>query len=315
MKKMILFSFLVFMSLCSFPGCGKALDNSGFIPEFVYDGSGEDIGNEQPGETVPDNVPVDQVKVISFNVRVGTGDKNTKNAWDLRKKAIGPLLTKENPTVFGVQEAIKEQMDYMKQVLPDYDAVGVGRDDGVEKGEHMSIFWKRDVVIMEKSGTFWLSQTPDVPSKGWDANYYRTATWAIFKVKATGERFFYMNTHLDHQARLARENSILLICDKLRELNPEGLPAILTADFNSKTTDAIFDPLKLVMEEARAAAPVTDNLGTFNGWGTSDSVIDHIFCSGFSILSYRTIRNVYLGVQYASDHYPISAMLKFPQAD
>lgn len=219
------------MSLCSFPGCGKALDNSGFIPEFVYDGSGEDIGNEQPGETVPDNVPVDQVKVISFNVRVGTGDKNTKNAWDLRKKAIGPLLTKENPTVFGVQEAIKEQMDYMKQVLPDYDAVGVGRDDGVEKGEHMSIFWKRDVVIMEKSGTFWLSQTPDVPSKGWDANYYRTATWAIFKVKATGENIVWVDPNAGVKAILADKGMIFEGIQNNYEVRPITNPAGLYTNY------------------------------------------------------------------------------------
>ncbi|MCM1177929.1 MAG: endonuclease/exonuclease/phosphatase family protein [Clostridium sp.] len=314
MKK-ITYLLCIFMLSFAVPGCGKNLDNADFIPEFVYDGSGEAPEPEEPGEIVPDKVAVNQLKVISFNVRVGTGDANTKNAWDLRKKAIPAILKKENPTVFGVQEALKMQMDYLKEQLPGYDAVGVGRDDGKEKGEYMSIFYRKDVVTLEKSGTFWLSQTPDKPSKGWEANYYRTATWAIFRVNATGARFFYMNTHLDHQAKLARENSILLICSKLKELNPEGYPAVLTADFNSRTTDAIFNPLKAVMLDARATAPVTDNLGTFNGWGASDSVIDHIFYNGLDVLSYRTIRDVYYGIQYASDHYPIAGLFEFTDID
>lgn len=310
--KRALYLFCIFSLAFAFPGCGRTLDNADYVPGFVYDGSGDGNNDDNnPGEIIPDEVGTNCVKVISFNVRVGTGDNNTVNAWDIRKKAVPVLLTKENPTVFGVQEALKAQMDYMKENLPDYDAVGVGRDDGKEKGEYMSIFYKKDVVTLEEWGTFWLSQTPDIPSKGWDATYYRTATWAIFTVKATGKKFFYMNTHLDHIAQLARKNSILLICDKIAQLNPEGYPAILTADFNSPTTDAIFDPLKLVMKDARATAPVTDNLGTFNGWGASNSVIDHIFYSGFGIESYRTIRDVYLGVQYVSDHYPISAMLEF----
>lgn len=310
MKKItFLISMLFLMS--AIPGCGKTMDNADFIPDYVYDGSGNNGGADEPGDILPDKIPVNQVKVISYNVRTGNADNNTANAWDLRKKAMPVLLTKENPTVFGVQEAITVQMDYLKENLPEYSAYGVGRDDGKAAGEYMAIFYRTDAVTLEDAGTFWLSQTPDVPSKGWDANYYRTATWAIFTVKATGMKFFYMNTHLDHIAKLARENSILLICDKMKELNPEGYPAILTADFNSVTTDVIFDPLKAVMEDARATAPVTDNLGTFNNWGASSSVIDHIFYNGFKALSYRTIRDVYLGVQYTSDHYPIAAVLEF----
>ncbi len=309
--KMITYIINLFMFLSVLPGCGRALDNADFIPDYEYNASGNVETPDEPDETVPDKVEANQLKVISFNVRVGSADSNTKNAWDQRKAAIPAIIKKENPTVFGVQEALKMQIDYMKENLPEYDAVGVGRDDGKSSGEHMSIFWKKDVVTLEKSGTFWLSQTPDTPSKGWEANYYRTATWAVFKVNATGKRFFYMNTHLDHQAQLARENSIVLICSKIQELNPDGYPAVLTADFNSKTTDAIFDPLKAVMQDARATAPITDNLGTYNGWGASDSVIDHIFYSGLTVQRYRTIRDAYLGIRYASDHYPISAMFEF----
>ncbi len=299
----------VFALCLAAQGCSSDPDNSGFVVKPEGPGTGN--GGGQTEEVKPDVVADNQLKVISFNVRTGNSDKGTANAWDQRKAAGPALLTKENPTVFGVQEALDFQIDYLKKNLPAYDCYGVGRDDGASKGEHMSIFYKKEDVTLEKSGTFWLSQTPDKPSKGWDATYYRSATWAVFTHKGSGKKFFYMNTHLDHQAALARENSILLIINKIKEYNPEGYPAVLTADFNSETSDPIFGPLKLVMQDARVVSPKTDNAGTFNGWANRNTIIDHVFFSDFKPLEYKTIRDRYLGVQYVSDHYPISALLEF----
>lgn len=305
MKKILISVLLVPFVFC---GCGKTLDNADFIPDFEYT---EDSPSDTDEDVEPDVLEDNQIKVISFNVRVGTGDTGTANAWDLRKKAIPPLLTKENPTVFGVQEALIAQMDYINSELPEYSYIGVGRDDGDKSGEFMGIFYKKDDVTLGKNGTFWLSTTPEKPSYGWDAGYRRTVTWAFFTVRKTGKQFFYMNTHLDNEGKLARQNSILLICDKLAELNPDGVPSILTADFNSATGDAIFDPLKQIMFDARATAAKTDNLSTFNGWGSSSGIIDHIFYSGFKAVEYKTIQDRYAGVTYASDHYPVHAILEF----
>ena len=221
------------------------------------------------------------------------------------------MMAKENPTVMGVQEALSYQLTFVTENVPGYEYYGVGRDDGGSTGETMAIFYKTDVVELGDHGTFWLSETPDEVSYGWDAAYRRTATWAFFTVKATGKKFFYINTHLDNEGSEAREQSMRLICDKLAELNPDGYPSILTADFNSTTDNAIFDPLKMVMHDARTDAAVTDQFGTYNGWGTTTSTIDHIFYSDFTPLEYHTIMDRWNGVQYISDHYPISALLEF----
>ncbi len=284
--------------------CSEKVDNSQFIAPPVSSGSGET-------EIVPDEIPDTQVKVISFNVRTGTSDQGTMNAWDKRKAAVKPLFTKENPTVFGVQECLLFQREYILEQLPAYDCVGVGREDGKENGEQTAIFYKKDELTLDASGTFWLSETPDTPSKGWDASYKRTATWTMFTVKATNKKFFYINTHLDHAGASARGNGIILLCEKLASLNPDGHPAIITADFNSEASDQIFAPLKQIMQDARETAAKTDKQGSYNAWGQKSSNIDHVFYSGFKALEFRTVRDIYNGVQFISDHYPIAAVLEF----
>ena len=288
-------------------GCSETLDNADFIEDYVYPEDPSDPGDG----TDPDVVGENQVKVISFNMRTGGADNGTQNAWGARREGISAMMAKENPTVMGVQEALSYQLTFVTENVPGYEYYGVGRDDGRSTGEMMAIFYKTDVVELGDHGTFWLSETPDEVSYGWDAAYRRTATWAFFTVKATGKKFFYINTHLDNEGSEAREQSMRLICDKLAELNPDGYPSILTADFNSTTDNAIFDPLKMVMHDARTDAAVTDQFGTYNGWGTTTSTIDHIFYSDFTPLEYHTIMDRWNGVQYISDHYPISALLEF----
>ena len=306
MKKMTFLISVLFMGLAA-AGCSETLDNADFIEDYVYPEDPSDPGDG----TDPDVVGENQVKVISFNMRTGGADNGTQNAWGARREGIPAMMAKENPTVMGVQEALSYQLTFVTENVPGYEYYGVGRDDGGSTGETMAIFYKTDVVELGDHGTFWLSETPDEVSYGWDAAYRRTATWAFFTVKATGKKFFYINTHLDNEGSEAREQSMRLICDKLAELNPDGYPSILTADFNSTTDDAIFDPLKMVMHDARTDAAVTDQFGTYNGWGTTTSTIDHIFYSDFTPLEYHTIMDRWNGVQYISDHYPISALLEF----
>jgi endonuclease/exonuclease/phosphatase family metal-dependent hydrolase len=294
------------MCLCLFaaiPACSKVEDNADYIPEYKTPDSG--------GETTSDTLGSNQVKVISFNIRVGTSDGGTSNAWDIRKVGIPVMFKKESPTVFGLQEALLMQMNYLRSNLSDYEGIGVGREDGKDSGEFMGIFYKKSLVTLDSWGTFWLSPTPDVPSIGWDAAYKRSATWAIFTLKKSGKKFFYLNTHLDQKGTLARKNGLLLICDKMKELNPSGYPALLTADFNSTIDDSIFDCVKAVMMDARSTALKTDNQPSFNGWGTSYSIIDHIFYSGWTAKVFRTIQDRYEGVDFLSDHYPVSAVLEF----
>lgn len=250
-----------------------------------------------------------EIKVMSYNIRLSSGTIKTDSIyhWEHRKEASINLMREEQPTVFGLQEACPDQMDYMVENLPEYGYIGVGRDDGKRKGEFMSIFYHKDEVELIDGGTFWLSETPDQVTKGWDAQCFRTCTWTILKKKDTGKKFVYLNTHLDHMGKVAREESIKLIVAKAEELTGGKLPVFVTADFNSRTSEPIFKPMQEVMLDAREQAPVTDDRGTLNCWGTTPPgvVIDHIFYRDAEAQKFEVLRDKNYGAPYVSDHYPV----------
>ena len=250
-----------------------------------------------------------EIKVMSYNIRLSSGTEKADSIyhWQHRKEASLNLMHEERPTVFGLQEACPDQMDYMVENLPEYGYIGVGRDDGKRKGEFMSIFYKKEEVEFIDGGTFWLSETPDEVSKGWDAACFRTCTWAILKKKDTGKKFVYMNTHLDHKGKVAREESIKLIVERAEKLTGGKLPVFITADFNSPTSNAIFKPMQEAMLDARVEAPVTDDRGTLNCWGTTPPgvVIDHVFFRGAEAQKFEVLRDKDYGAPYVSDHYPV----------
>ena len=254
-----------------------------------------------------------ELKVMSYNIRLGVADDGT-NSWQYRCPATIEMLKDQKPDVFGVQEAFDFQIAFINEYCKEYKSAGVGREDGKKKGEHMSIFWNRKTVKMIKWGTFWLSETPEVPSKGWDARHKRTATWALMKDKKTGKKFYYVNTHLDHRGKEAQKNGLKLIVDRIDSINPEGYPMVLTGDFNIKPDNAALVELDSMMQSARKIAEKTDNHHTFNGWSVkpSDAVIDYIYVSGFSSCpEYQTVTKKYADRPFVSDHYPIFARLIF----
>ena len=158
----------------------------------------------------------------------------------------------------------------------------------------MSIFWNKKTLKMLKWGTFWLSETPQKPSMGWDAACFRTATWALMKDKRTGEKFYFVNTHLDHEGAEAQKNGLNLIMDKIAEINTEGLPMVLTGDFNMEPSNPNLAELDARMQSARKIAAQTDSHATYNGWGKSSTMIDYIYVSGFSSCpEYQTVTNRY----------------------
>ena len=253
------------------------------------------------------------LKVMSYNIRLGTAKDGT-NSWEYRYPATALMLKDQMPDVFGVQEAFDFQVKFIEENFKDYDCVGVGRDNGKSEGEHMSIFWNKKNVKMLKWGTFWLSETPEKPSKGWDAACKRTATWALMKDKKTGKHFYYVNTHLDHRGSEARRQGLNLIVSRIDEINQKGYPMVLTGDFNMKPDDAALTGLEQRMQSARKIAPKTDNHATLNLWGKgkADMVIDYIYVSGFSACpEYHTVNEKYGQWKYISDHYPIYAKLIF----
>lgn len=320
MKKIGFYTTVLLMVALFFPSCTKSRDNAMFVggPETANfnggqsaDDEGQDDGNIDWDsiDITPEVTEDAEVKIMSFNLRV-IGDAGN-NAWDVRKKGIPVMLRTVNPTVFGVQEAQPAHLNYLTFNLPEYAYVGEGRDGG-NNGEHTAIFYKKDEVELLRSGTFWLSETPDRVSYGWGAQFRRIATWALFKKIANGECFFHLNTHLDFDEEVqAREMN--LIEDKMREYNPDGYPAAFTGDMNVEENSSVFDVIRLKgWKSARKEAVHSDTGPTFHGFGTASSVIDHVFFYQFTASKFKVVNEKYNDVQYLSDHYPVYAILEFP---
>lgn len=263
-----------------------------------------------PGSLSAQKQPA-QLTVVSYNIRLGEADDGT-NSWKYRYPTSAMMIEDINPDIFGLQEAYSYQREYLEEYTKGYKSVGVGREDGKNEGEIMAIFYKKSRIKLLKWGTYWLSETPEEPSFGWDAACKRTATWALMKDKKSGKKFFYINTHLDHVGRKAQEKGLQLIVDRIGEMNPYDYPMVMTGDFNVTPDDHVLDALKKKMKGARETAVSTDHSPTFNGWGKKFIIIDHIFYTGFdSCPVFKVINKPYGDRTYISDHYPVQAILVF----
>ena len=258
------------------------------------------------------------LKVMTYNIRLSL-ESDIENSWDNRKKDALALMSYYHPDYFGVQEAVPQQMIDIKTGLKDYDYVGVGRDDGKNQGEYSAIFYDKNKLEVVKSGTFWLSETPEKPSKGWDAAYNRVCTYAFFKIKKSGKKFLAMNLHFDHVGDVARVNSSKLILEKIKELNPQNLPLTLTGDFNL-TDDT--EPIKIISKSLdnvyyHSEKPHYGPTGTFTAFDVNTipkDRIDYIFVKGFEAESNRTINDRRENLLYPSDHFPILAEISFKKS-
>ncbi len=246
------------------------------------------------------------IKLISFNIRTSCG-RDGDNSWSSRRHAVAEMFRQESPDVFGLQEAVQDQLQYLDTSFPQYARVGEDRDGHAEGGETMAIYYLRDRFELLASGTFWLSETPDRISRGWDAACNRTVTWVELRDKRSGKRFFYFNTHLDHQGQMARAEGVKLIVSKVQELAGKRAAVVLGGDLNASGDNPIFRPLARLMKPAREKASERDAKGTFNGFGTAPDtiILDHLFFRGrIRCLRFATLDGNY-GVPYLSDHYPI----------
>jgi len=255
------------------------------------------------------------LKVMSFNIRLNV-DSDKENSWTNRKQDAVDLLSYYHPDYFGVQEALPEQMKDIKNGLKNYDYVGVGRDDGKEKGEFSAIFYDTERLQVMKSGTFWLSETPEKPSRGWDADYNRVCTYAVFKDKKSKKEFLAMNLHFDHVGNVARVKSADLILKKIKEINPKNLPLTLSGDFNL-TDDT--EPIKIISQNLKDSFYNSEKKhygpkGTFTAFNVTEvpqDRIDYIFVKGFKIKSNRHINDRRENLLYPSDHFPVLTELQF----
>lgn len=278
---------------------------------------GPDKEEENPGsgQQRPEYV---QASVVSFNVRVDNATQDGENRWDNRKAAAAAMLCQEKPLVAGLQEAQAHQITYLARNCSDYQWYGLGRDTGTvppetlsySREETMAIFWDATRVEVLDKGTFWLSETPEKVSKVASADYARTCTWCLFRHRETGVKFYHFNTHLATESAPRREQMEILIA-QMKRVNSKRLPAFLTGDFNTDTNDAVFESLRVYLSDARAKAPQTDALATWNDYGaaTGAKKYDHIFYleSRCTAREYHTLTKNY-GAPYISDHYPVQAV-------
>ncbi len=256
------------------------------------------------------------LKVMTYNIRLDL-KSDGMNAWDNRKDFFTAQIDFYGPDIFGVQEARPNQVLDIAKALPEYSYVGVGRDNN-NTGEASNIFYKKDRFQLKDSGTFWLSETPDVVSKGWDAAYNRVCTYALLKDKKTKKQFWFFNTHLDNVGVTARRKGVELILSKMKELNTSNLPVIFTGDLNSEPNDPLIQYLKTQLTDTREVSmhqPFGPS-GSFNDFKHDQPVtmlIDYIFIShnsNFTVNKYAILSDS-KDLRYPSDHLPVYVELEY----
>lgn len=291
-------------------------------------------------------VPVwaQRINTASLNVRYeNRQDSLAGNAWSDRCPMLCEVIRYHDFDIFGAQEVLDKQLTDLLSGLPGYSYTGVGRDDGNKAGEYAPIFYKADVFSLISSGVFWLSETPDVPSRGWDARYPRICTWGYFLHEMSGKKLWVFNTHFDHIGVNARYESVKQILGTIRSMT-QGETVILTGDFNVDQTAAeytLFADSGIVKDCYHAADICHARNGTTNGFDTnsvSESRIDHIYASlDCKVLRYGILTDLYWPdtdpkeetadcdvnfpkeivktrrkARTPSDHYPVAVQIMLP---
>lgn len=252
------------------------------------------------------------VKVSSFNIRFdNTGDG--VNQWNNRKENVVSFLKTQDMDIVGMQEVLHSQMEYLQSNLPDYGSVGVGRQDGDSLGEYAPIYYKKEHFELVEGNTFWLSETPDSPSRGWDAVLERICTYAKLRDTRNNRIINIFNTHYDHIGSRARLESAKLIMDSVAAQD-ETEWVILTGDLNHTPDDRPYDILTAGnLEDCFFSKSTFGPEGTFNGFnpdGTFNRRIDYVFAKGFARESYTTYDLIVSG-NFLSDHFPVAALLEY----
>ncbi len=249
------------------------------------------------------------INLMTFNIRYNT-ERDGINKWDNRKDRAADMVKFYNADFCGMQEALIGQVNDMQERLPEYRHFGLGRDDGKEKGELSPIFYNNSRFKLLKQETFWLSETPEKPSKGWDANLPRIVTWGYFKDLKSNKKFYVFNTHYDHIGQVARAESSILVLKKIKEI-AGNKTTILMGDFNA-TPDS--EPIKIIQTgltntKNLSSSPHFGPINSFSGFENKEkenTEIDHIFVNKptIKVNQHATLSNTWAGL-FASDHHPV----------
>lgn len=236
----------------------------------------------------------------TYNIRnANKGDSIAGNGWGQRYPYIAQQIQFNGFDIFGTQEGKYHQLEDLKAAMPNYDYIGVGRDDGAQKGEYAAIFYRTDKFELLDHGDFWLSTITDRPNKGWDAALPRICSWGKFRDKKSGYTFLFYNLHMDHRGVQARAESAKLILKKIQEL-PYKLPVILTGDFNvdqNNESYALLDNSGIMRDSYQIAEFRYAPNGTFSGFHPdrkTESRIDHLFLTKeFVVKKYGILTDTY----------------------
>ena len=263
---------------------------------------------------VPSRIYPQSHSIMSYNIRYDN-IWDVENSWTIRKDKVRQILVQYAPSIIGIQEGLLNQVQYLDSCLTNYEYIGVGRDDGKELGEFCAIYFDTTRYAVLNHSTFWLSETPDTISVGWDAALERICTYGLFKDRKTAEEFWVFNTHFDHMGARAREQSSGLILKMIKKINRRSLPIILMGDFNSipnsppvnKIKTELSDALEIALEELQGPT------GTFNGFDADLPIkkrIDYIFTGNFKALSYLHINDRLNNNRHISDHLPVMVKIQ-----
>jgi endonuclease/exonuclease/phosphatase family metal-dependent hydrolase len=269
-----------------------------------------------PATTLP---PREPMTVMTFNIRYGTA-KDGENEWSARRDMLFDVIRSTNPDLLGLQEALDFQIDEIIAAVPGYAVVGVGRDDGAEKGEYSAILFRRDRFHVAEAGTFWFSDTPSVvASKSWGNQITRICTWARF-IDRDGRGLYHFNLHLDHQSQPSRERSTVLLRGRI-DTRTVPDPVIVTGDFNvGEANPALATPTAATgngtasfLDTFRVLHSDVKDAGTFSGFkfGTGGpDKIDYVLVQpGTEVVSAEIVRYS-RNSRYPSDHFPVTARIR-----
>ena len=254
---------------------------------------------------------------MSYNIRYDNPNDG-ENTWEKRKEDVAKLIHYYQPDFLGTQEGLNHQLDFMRVALPAYAMIGVGREDGKEKGEYTAIFYDKNKYALQEQQTFWLSETEKVGSVGWDAALERICTYGVFKNKTNGQILYVFNAHFDHRGEQARQESAKLILKKIEALQLEDTPIILMGDFNSLPDSEAITTFNSGLKDCfdHAQKLVYGPIGTFNGFKQDmimDRRIDYVFVRNLEVLSCRHIDDKRQDNYFISDHLPIYVELRHPE--
>ena len=252
------------------------------------------------------------IKVISYNIRYNNPNDKV-NIWSNRKSTVIEFISNENADFVGMQEVLSSQLIDLMNLLPRYNYIGVGRDDCKIRGEYSPILFNNNKYEVLESDTFWLSETPNEISVGWDASMERICTYGLFKNLNSNKKIWIFNTHFDNVGTLAREKSVELIIDKINKLNEMNYPVLLTGDFNLEDENKSIKKLQNEFIDSKKDILKSNHFyGTYNGFNNvkSNKRIDYVFFKNLILINSKHVYIKTKAENWASDHHPVVAYLK-----